>query len=171
MLSPRDTASLHRLMTMLNDPEAYKETIDSLLRKQEEVTKAMDELLQKEQVINQKAQKFQATVTQVELDKTELRRAVGFREKSLIEIQNRDADLLKRADGLDELHKRLVNQERTLNMRSTELFNQEAALVKRESVLVDQERAVQAKIAQLNETEAALTNRMEKLRTFVTAPV
>lgn len=171
MLTPRDTASLHRLMTMLNDPEVYKQTVDSLLRKQEEVVKAMDALLDKEKEIDQKVVRFQATVLQVEADKKLLRDAVSYREKALTEIQNKDADLLSRADKLDVLHKRLVNQERTLNARSTELFNQEAALVKRESVLVDQERAVQAKIAQLTETETALTNRMEKLRSFVAAPV
>lgn len=171
MLTPRDTASLHRLMTMLNDPEEYKRVVSQLITKQEDIERAMKELEDKRQEVDRKVATFQSVVEQVAADKKQMHMQAQSYEKTSIDIQNKTVELTKHEARLDKLNARLVNQERDLNVRSGKLFDAEAAIVRRESLLVDQERMMQAKLAQLSETETTLANRMERLRTFVAAPV
>lgn len=171
MLTSRDTSILHKLLEMLNDRAQYSKMINDLLTRQQGINDALAELEVKKRDIDQKIATFQSVVEQVAADKKQVHMLTQSHEKVLINIQNGNVELKKREDKLEHKARVLLDQERSLNMQRGKLFDAEADVVRRESVLADQERMMQSKIAQLNETETALTNRMEKLRTFVAAPV
>lgn len=167
MLTPRDTASLHRLMSMLNDPEKYKEAIGNLIKRQEEVNASIETLQRQEVDTAQKFASLQGTIAQIDKDKRELREAVNFRSDAIAEIDFKNADLDKRKKVLDAQEARLDELAQSLNARQTKLTELETDITHRVIALSNQEATIRAKLSKLRETEAMFTKRMEKLKTFV----
>lgn len=170
MLTPRDTASLHRLMSMLNDPEKYKEAIGSLIKRQEEVNASIEILQRQEVDIAQKFASLQGTVAQIDKDKRELREAVNFRSDAIAEIDSKNADLDKRKKALDAQELRLTGLAQLLDTRQTKLTELETDIAHRVLALSNQEATIRTKLSKLRETEVMFAKRMEKLRTFVEEP-
>lgn len=167
MLTPRDTASLHRLMSMLNEPEKYKEAIGNLIKRQEEVNASMDVLQRQEIDIAQKFASLRGTVEQIDKDKKELRDAVNFRSEAIIEIESKNADLDKRKNALDAQELRLNELAKLLDARQTKLTALEINITHRIVTLSNQESVIRAKLNKLRETEVMFAKRMEKLKTIV----
>lgn len=167
MLTPRDTASLHRLMTMLNEPEKYKEAIGNLVRRQEEVNVAIDTLQRQEIDIAQKFASLQGTVAQIDKDKRELREAVNFRSDAINEIENKNMDLDRRKKVLDAQELRLGELTQLLNARQLKLTELETDITHRVLALSNQESVIRTKLNKLRETEIMFADRMQKLKTIV----